>query len=59
MSRQPRYRKGDTIGNRYLVHQALKGSMGEVYLCLSLKEDVPSFWERFIVGTIFVCIKSS
>ncbi|MBZ0278967.1 MAG: protein kinase, partial [Anaerolineae bacterium] len=32
--RQPRYKKGDHIGGRYRVHQALMGGMGEVYLCL-------------------------
>jgi len=31
---QPRYKKGQRIAGRYLVHQALVGGMGEVYLCL-------------------------
>jgi len=31
---QPRYNKGQHIAGRYLVHQALMGGMGEVYLCL-------------------------
>jgi hypothetical protein len=26
---QPRYKKGDKIGGRYLVNQALMGGMGE------------------------------
>ncbi len=32
MNPQPRYKKGDKIGGRYLVHQALMGGMGEMYL---------------------------
>jgi len=32
MQSRPRYKKGDKIGGRYLVHQALMGGMGEVYL---------------------------
>jgi serine/threonine protein kinase len=38
---EPRYHKGDKIGDRYLVHQALAGGMGEVYLCLDLQDKVP------------------
>ena len=30
--RTPRYKKGDLIGGRFQVHQALMGGMGEVYL---------------------------
>jgi serine/threonine protein kinase len=37
----PRYQPGDKIGGRYQVHQALMGGMGEVYLCLDLKEMIP------------------
>ena len=52
MPHEPRYRKGDKIGGRYLVHQALSGGMGEVYLCLDLKEYVPfalkTFQQRFL-----------
>jgi tetratricopeptide (TPR) repeat protein len=47
MSPQPRYRKGDRIGGRYLVHQALLGGMGEVYLCLDLREIVPIALKTF------------
>ncbi len=32
MKREPRYKKGDLIGGRFLVHEALMGGMGEVYL---------------------------
>src|SRR5207253_1875497 len=49
---QPRYKKGDKIGGRYLVHQALMGGMGEVYLCLDVKENLPyalkTFQSRFL-----------
>jgi serine/threonine protein kinase len=41
MTSQPRYRKGDRIGGRYLVHQALLGGMGEIHLCLDLKQNYP------------------
>ena len=34
MKRQPRYKKGDLIGGRFQVHEALMGGMGEVYLGL-------------------------
>lgn len=37
MKPQPRYHRGDKIGRRYLVHQALMGSLGEVYLYLDLR----------------------
>src|SRR2546423_12685328 len=42
-----RYRRGDRIGNRYLVHQALKGGMGEVYLCLDQKWNRPFALKTF------------
>jgi tetratricopeptide (TPR) repeat protein len=49
---EPRYRKGDKIGGRFLVHQALAGGMGEVYLCLDLRQDTPvalkTFQSRFM-----------
>lgn len=49
---QPRYQPGDKIGGRYLVHQALMGSMGEVYLCLDLERNYPfalkTFQTRFL-----------
>lgn len=32
MQSQPRYKKDDKIGGRYLVHQALTGGMSEVHL---------------------------
>src|SRR4051812_32486579 len=47
MQAEPRYRKGDRIGGRYLVHQALAGGMGEVYLCLDLQEDAPYALKTF------------
>jgi serine/threonine protein kinase len=43
----PRYRKGDRIAGRYLVHQALQGGMGEVYLCLDLEENEPGALKTF------------
>ncbi|HVX15289.1 MAG TPA: serine/threonine-protein kinase [Pirellulales bacterium] len=50
----PRYRKGDRIGGRYLVHQALAGGMGEVYLCLDLQNKLPfalkTFQARFLTS---------
>jgi serine/threonine protein kinase len=47
MQPQLRYRKGDKIGGRYLVHRALAGGMGKVYLCLDLKENVPLALKTF------------
>jgi serine/threonine protein kinase len=47
MNEQLRYRKGDKIGGRYLVHQALSGGMGEVYLCLDLQENFPCALKTF------------
>jgi serine/threonine protein kinase/Flp pilus assembly protein TadD len=47
MSLQPRYRKGDRIGGRYLVHQALMGGMGEVYLCLDQETNQPYALKTF------------
>ncbi len=44
---EPRYAKGDTIGGRYLVHQALAGGMGEVYLCLDLQDTMPLALKTF------------
>jgi serine/threonine protein kinase len=43
----PRYRKGDKIGGRYLVHRALAGGMGEVYLCLDLEQNLPYALKTF------------
>jgi tetratricopeptide (TPR) repeat protein len=42
-----RYQKGDKIGGRYLVHRALAGGMGEVYLCLDLKHGIPIALKTF------------
>ena len=46
-----RYKLGDKIGGRYQVHRSLVGGMGEVYLCLDLKENLPyalkTFQRRF------------
>jgi tetratricopeptide (TPR) repeat protein len=47
MNRELRYRKGDKIGGRYMVHQALAGGMGEVYLCLDLQEKIPLALKTF------------
>src|SRR5713226_7084444 len=47
MQLQPRYKKGDKIGGRYLVHQALMGGMGEVYLCLDLQQNLPLALKTF------------
>lgn len=41
MKPQPRYKPGDNIGGRYLVHKVLMGGMGEVYLCLDLEDNIP------------------
>lgn len=42
MKREPRYKPGDRIsGERYQVHKALMGGMGEVYLCLDLETNLP------------------
>jgi serine/threonine protein kinase len=49
MPSQPQYQKGEKIGGRYLVHQALIGGMGEVYLCLDLKENIPLALKTFQV----------
>lgn len=49
---QLRYKKGDKVGGRYQVHQALMGGMGEVYLCLDLEEMHPyalkTFQQRYL-----------
>lgn len=54
MQTQPRYKKGDKIGGRYLVHQALMGGMGEVYLCLDLEQNYPfalkTFQSRYLTN---------
>jgi len=44
---RPRYHKGQQIAGRYLVHQALMGGMGEVYLCLDEKENLPYALKTF------------
>lgn len=52
---QSRYKKGDKIDGRYLVHQALMGGMGEVYLCLDLENNLPlalkTFQQRFLTNS--------
>jgi serine/threonine protein kinase len=54
MKPKPRYQPGDRIGGRYQVHQALMGGMGEVYLCLDLKENYPyalkTFQQRYLTS---------
>jgi len=44
---QPRYSKGQRIGNRFLIHQALMGGMGEVYLCLDEENNYPYALKTF------------
>ena len=44
---KPRYKPGDKIGGRYLVHQALTGGMGEVYLCLDMAVNYPLALKTF------------
>lgn len=54
MTPNTRYRTGDRIGGRYLVHQALMGGMGEVYLRLDQEERNPlalkTFRARFLTN---------
>lgn len=40
-TRQSRYQKGQRIANRFLLHQALMGGIGEVYLRLDEQDVVP------------------
>jgi hypothetical protein len=47
MSPKPHYKRGDKIGGRYLVHKALMGGMGEVYLCLDLEQSLPTALKTF------------
>jgi serine/threonine protein kinase len=47
MRQKTHYQKGDKIGGRYLVHQALMGGMGEVYLCLDLETIHPYALKTF------------
>ncbi|MDX1415747.1 MAG: tetratricopeptide repeat protein [Candidatus Promineifilaceae bacterium] len=55
MISQTKYMEGDLIGDRYLVHQALKGGMGEVYLCLDEEKQYPyalkTFKSRYLMKT--------
>src|SRR5882724_5462656 len=46
-TRQPHYSKGQRIGGRYLVHKALIGGMGEVYLCFDERERMPIALKTF------------
>lgn len=41
MVHRSQYQPGDHIGDRYQVHRALWGGMGEVYLCLDLETRRP------------------
>jgi tetratricopeptide (TPR) repeat protein len=54
MRLKPRYKRGDKIGGHYLVHQALMGGMGEVYLCLELETIRPfalkTFQSRYLTN---------
>jgi serine/threonine protein kinase len=47
MRKQPRYSTGQRIANRFLVHQALMGGMGEVYLCLDEQKFTPVALKTF------------
>jgi tetratricopeptide (TPR) repeat protein len=47
MKSQTRYQTGDRIGGRFQVHQALRGGMGEVYLCLELDTFLPFALKTF------------
>src|SRR5437016_4223446 len=47
MQAATRYSKGDKIGGCFLVHQALAGGMGEVYLCLDLQVNMPLALKTF------------
>jgi serine/threonine protein kinase len=54
MLTDPQYHRGDRIGGRYQVHQALSGGMGEVYLCRDLEKNYPlalkTFQRRFLTN---------
>ncbi|MDM8527421.1 hypothetical protein QUF58_04345, partial [Anaerolineales bacterium HSG24] len=41
------YEKGDTIGGRYQIFQALSGGMGEVYLCYDTEWKRPRALKTF------------
>ncbi|MDM8528576.1 serine/threonine-protein kinase, partial [Anaerolineales bacterium HSG24] len=41
------YEKGDTIGGRYKIFQALSGGMGEVYLCYDTEWEEPFALKTF------------
>lgn len=47
MRPQSRYQPGDKIGGRYQVHEVKMGGMGEVYLCLDLKQIYPAALKTF------------
>jgi tetratricopeptide (TPR) repeat protein len=53
MQAASQYQPGKMIGNRYLVYKALKGGMGEVYLCLDTKQNYPialkTFQAQFVI----------
>lgn len=55
MRLQPRYKKGDRIGGRYLVHDVKMDGMGEVYLCLDEQDMLPyalkTFQQRHFTDT--------
>lgn len=54
MKNEPRYKLGQCIGRRYLVHDVKMGGIGEVYLCLDLEENYPyalkTFQQRYLTG---------
>lgn len=41
MTVELRYKQGDQIGGKYIVHSALAGGMSEVYLCLEKNNNRP------------------
>src|SRR5258708_4161638 len=47
MRHQPTYLPGQRIGGRYLVHKALAGGMGEVFLCLDEQTITPYALKTF------------
>lgn len=44
---KPSYDIGEKIGGRYLIHDALMGNMGEVFLCLDIERNYPFALKTF------------
>ncbi len=47
MRPEPSYKPAERIGGRYLVHKAIVGGMGEVFLCFDEKEKIPIALKTF------------